>query len=560
MTPIKLFSSVGYDEDNDPNDIVETGTALATLGRLDALDAARSGEFGDGLDHAIRAYQSDNDLERDGVLYPDGPTQQSINDALKAHRPGPSLLPSEEAAEDTGFGKSALPLPIRARARDDLAEGRRPESLSTVLDRRDSHAGLEISDRAARKLAAGQRTAARLLDSWANAAADSLGADGGDMEQIMKSRGARYVPDPMGRIGEGDWIDEDGRRLTADQVSQIAARVPSPPIRWRNALERRLGIPPSDRGVAVQPARPGALHRRIESSFDSLAHDLSTAAAYVRRGEPSIRIALPGLAPVSSLRGAETAVPRINAAIREAVVANALLHRATSPDEIASVIKTSIEDPAHGPPETGRSRVEDMLIEAAANGATNDQRLHAKGLLAVYDMERGEAVARGDGNPAERADAALNRFIADQSGEVPWAVYDPEQDDDIDVEPVGDDPDEKKPRGMRNAKTRAAVEQGKVRHKEAHEAFRDRGWQANERIPRSKLRPDGITKDGKPIEVKPDTESGRKAGEKQIRKHNEATRQHGRVIYYSPDGAYSGFRGGLGGFPRGGSGPGPFSK
>lgn len=94
MTPLKLFSSIGYDEDNEPEDIFQTGSALATLGRFDALEAVQSGEYGAGLDTAIRAYQSDNDLEPDGILHPDGPTQKSINEALRVHRPGESLAKS----------------------------------------------------------------------------------------------------------------------------------------------------------------------------------------------------------------------------------------------------------------------------------------------------------------------------------------------------------------------------------------------------------------------------------------------------------------------------------
>lgn len=569
MTPLNLFGSVGYDEDNDPSDVAATGTALATLGHFDALGAVQSGRFDDGLGGAIRTYQTENDLEPDGVLLPRGPTQQSVNEALKVHRPGPSLLPasaeSDDRRDDTGtrgseerdwFGESPSarrPLPgnIRAKTSEsiyspadddgDVVVPRKPDVV-----RRDLGGATTPVNGVVATIA---RALPNLIDPRENVE---------EFDQIMKTRGYRYIPDPMGRIGEGDWADEQGRRLDADEASQVANQ----PGRLPSARGGFSKAPPDDHGVTIARVRRGAPQRRIDSDVDTLAYDLDTATTYAKRGEGNIRIVVPMPRVENAFRGSETEIPRINIAIREAVVANALLHRSTSPDEIASVFRNVVENPMHGP-QTGRSRIKDMLIEAASNGSTLEQRLHAKGLLAVYDLESHDSAARGERNPAEKADAAINRFIADQSGEIPWAVYDPELDGDYDVESAGDDPDEtkNKPRGMNNEKTRAANEQGKLRHEEAHEAFRKRGWKANQRIPGSNLRPDGITEKGKPVEVKPDTESGRKSGEKQIRKYNEASGQRGRVIYYSPDGNYSGFRGGLGGLPGGGSfGRGPFSK
>lgn len=356
----------------------------------------------------------------------------------------------------------------------------------------------------------------------------------------------------MGRIGEGDWLDEHGRRLSINEIGEIATRSPATPARFPSTASRKYRS-----AINIEPA-PEELPSRIVSDLDHLAHNLMTAADLVGRGWESVSITLPGRHAGIGLDEFRSDAPRINAALREAVVANALLQRPTSPHEIATIIKKTLETPAGGAAD-GRSRIHDMLLEAASNGATPEQRLHAKGLLAVYEMERGDAAARGDLDPAEHADAAINRFIGDQLGEIPWAVYDPEQDAD-EIEPVGDEGEPKKPRGMHHPETRAAAERGKRRHEITHEVFRERGWKADKSIPGTRLRPDGITEKGKPVEVKPDTESGRKSREKQIQKYNEATGKRGRVIYYSHDGSYYGFRGGLGGPPRGGSGPGPFSK
>lgn len=49
-------------------------------------------------------------------------------------------------------------------------------------------------------------------------------ADQASIENILTSRGYRYVPDPMGRIGWGDWIDSEGRPLDEKQAHAIVTR------------------------------------------------------------------------------------------------------------------------------------------------------------------------------------------------------------------------------------------------------------------------------------------------------------------------------------------------
>jgi hypothetical protein len=49
------------------------------------------------------------------------------------------------------------------------------------------------------------------------------------------------------------------------------------------------------------------------------------------------------------------------------------------------------------------------------------------------------------------------------------------------------------------------------------------------------VRPDALTRNGNPIELKPNTPSGRAAGKRQMKKYEAASNgKKGRVIYYDP--------------------------
>jgi hypothetical protein len=375
-------------------------------------------------------------------------------------------------------------------------------------------------------------------------------------EQIMKASGFRYVPDPMGRIGEGDWVNERGDGIGSDEARSIARP-------HQNEMPQRAnpGLPNSasvdgPHGVTVVAARASAPARRIESTFENLAYDLDTATAYVKRGEGDIRVAVPVRSSASKAHAA-VEVSRINAGIHEAVVANALLNRPTSPEEIASVTRDLAQNPANGPL-YGRSRVKDMLTEAALNAATPDQRLHARGLLAVYEMEEREAKAAGRLDPRAKADSAIAAFAAGLHGDVPWSIHDPEEAEDGDededhdgrAEPAADDPDNpRRPRGMHNERTRDAAREGKRRHDELKKRVderKDRGWHRDGyKVNGRWIFPDATTRRGYLLELKPDTPSGRAAGAKQCAEYTRVTNKRCRVIYYQPN-SNSGSRGGAG--------------
>ena len=83
-----------------------------------------------------------------------------------------------------------------------------------------------------------------------------------------------------------------------------------------------------------------------------------------------------------------------------------------------------------------------------------------------------------------------------------------------------------------------------ARGREAHEEFKKKvkekereGWRSEPRIDvegGGQVRPDAVTPKGNPIELKPNTPTGRAAGKRQIKKYEDATGERGRVIYYDP--------------------------
>jgi hypothetical protein len=94
-------------------------------------------------------------------------------------------------------------------------------------------------------------------------------------------------------------------------------------------------------------------------------------------------------------------------------------------------------------------------------------------------------------------------------------------------------------------KARGGENAAAARGRQAHEEFKkkvrakeDKGWRTNpvyeDRATGKKLIPDARTPNGNPIELKPNTPSGRAAGKRQMKKYEEAAKKKGRVIYYDP--------------------------
>ena len=93
-------------------------------------------------------------------------------------------------------------------------------------------------------------------------------------------------------------------------------------------------------------------------------------------------------------------------------------------------------------------------------------------------------------------------------------------------------------KGMNNPKVKAAAARGREVHKEFAERVKQKpGWKSEKTITGpngEKLRPDALTPSGRPVELKPNTPSGRRQGARQIEKYKEATGTNGRVVYYDP--------------------------
>jgi hypothetical protein len=85
-----------------------------------------------------------------------------------------------------------------------------------------------------------------------------------------------------------------------------------------------------------------------------------------------------------------------------------------------------------------------------------------------------------------------------------------------------------------------------ARGRQVHEEFKEKvkakkeknpGWDEKPKIydeTGKELRPDALTPSGHPLELKPNTPSGRAAGARQIKKYETVTGKKGRVLYYDP--------------------------
>ncbi|MFN7929362.1 MAG: hypothetical protein U0Y68_15735 [Blastocatellia bacterium] len=87
----------------------------------------------------------------------------------------------------------------------------------------------------------------------------------------------------------------------------------------------------------------------------------------------------------------------------------------------------------------------------------------------------------------------------------------------------------------------AATKRGKAEHKQFQEKYGNKKGRLNELSmtdikTRKGIRPDIVTPRNRPVELKPDTPSGRKAMEKQITQYENTTGRRGIRVYYGENG------------------------
>ena len=85
----------------------------------------------------------------------------------------------------------------------------------------------------------------------------------------------------------------------------------------------------------------------------------------------------------------------------------------------------------------------------------------------------------------------------------------------------------------------AFTSRGRAAHREFAENVKAKpGWQSEPRLvdpaTGKTVIPDAVTPTGHPIELKPNTPTGRASGQRQLPKYERATNKKGRVIYYDP--------------------------
>ncbi|MGB7068405.1 MAG: RHS repeat-associated core domain-containing protein [Pyrinomonadaceae bacterium] len=96
-----------------------------------------------------------------------------------------------------------------------------------------------------------------------------------------------------------------------------------------------------------------------------------------------------------------------------------------------------------------------------------------------------------------------------------------------------------KPRGSRNPVVAKAAAKGRQEHKKfADKVKLKRGWKSEKNVKDpvtgKTVRPDARSRRGKPVELKPNTPTGRKKGAKDLKKQESDTGKKGRVVYYEP--------------------------
>jgi hypothetical protein len=266
--PVRLFGSIGPDEENDSDDVASVGNSLVDLGLDGARDAADTGAWDNHFDSSVKSFQEHNGLDVDGVLHPGGPTEAALNQSLELRR-GAHEASRRQFDAPRGFSSEKAPVAEEnkiAIPRQTFGSARQQQNVwegNAELPR--------ISDSAARVIAGSARQSKTQLDNFLRlrdrrpirgalpeAAAISTVPGSDEVERVLTARGYRYVPDPMGRIGWGDWIDAEGKALDETHKDAIVTRE-SAFGNNASAQVERLGEPNSPQSQDGTETTPRAL-------------------------------------------------------------------------------------------------------------------------------------------------------------------------------------------------------------------------------------------------------------------------------------------------------------
>ncbi len=109
FSPLFLSDSVGKMKANHPQDVKQVQRNLGHLSRMPAAAMFEPSGILDTLtDLGVRAFQRDKGLKEDGILYPDGKTQNVMNDVLFSRRAADGDAEVEDEFENQG-GSDDLP-------------------------------------------------------------------------------------------------------------------------------------------------------------------------------------------------------------------------------------------------------------------------------------------------------------------------------------------------------------------------------------------------------------------------------------------------------------------
>lgn len=401
MMPLSIAGTVGRDWRNDPDDVGTVAGVLGDLGYVSALPSASSAAWAEDLDDAIRDYQGDRGLKVDGYLRPDGPTIQ----ALGADRAG-------EQAKPDPFAPAPAPAPTPTPAPTGAASGRAPANLLN-LD------GLAPTPRAPKQtIYAATPT-----------------------ERALSNAGYVYRPDPMGRIGKGDWLDERGNALgemDKRRIAGLAAVGVADPVGLVAANEAAAKAEIAGVERAEAAAQAGA-----QAGFwDGLRRRIAAAARAAERNEEPTAVALPTApARVGSVADLQLVAAAVTGALQDVAVRRALRGERLSANDVEAVARAvlasadAVRDRAADP-----ERLADMLARRARNiHAPGEERRRAGDLAVAYREARERAAAElgpegaGDGRmtaalaAADTADRA-QRALGGHSWFATWRELRPDGD------------------------------------------------------------------------------------------------------------------------------------